>query len=206
MTTVQLSAGKHVLRVAFEIGGLNFNSIDIGPIGSTADNSSATGGSTIENTTAGQQPYGGTPWRLPGTIEAEDYDTGGQGIAYHDTTAGNLGSQYRTDGVDIWYSGTPSIGYFTGANSTGEWLEYTVNVAYAGSYKLDLRVATPKSSVKLRAKIDNVYVTGPISVPNTGAWDVWQTVSATANLKAGKHVLRVEFIQGGVNLNWIDIF
>ena len=197
MTTVQLSAGNHVLRVEFELGGLNFDWIDISPIGSTS------GGTTTGGSTAGQQPYGGTPLRLPGTIEAEDYDTGGEGVAYHDTNAGNKGGQYRTDAVDIWKAYKD---YYTGANSSGEWLEYTVNVAYAGSYKLDLRVATPLSGRKLRVKLDGVDVTGLISVPNTGGWLAWQTVRATANLKAGKHVLRVEFIQGGLNLNWIDAY
>ena len=49
----------------------------------------------------GQQPFGGTPRAIPGTIQAEDYDTGGEGVAFHDTTAGNSGAQYRTDAVDI---------------------------------------------------------------------------------------------------------
>ena len=33
-------------------------------------------------------PFSGTPIALPGTIEAENYDKGGEGVAYHDTTAG----------------------------------------------------------------------------------------------------------------------
>jgi len=52
MTTVQLSAGKHVLRVEFELGGLKFNWIDINPIGSNNTVATNTG------STAGQQPYG----------------------------------------------------------------------------------------------------------------------------------------------------
>ena len=38
---------------------------------------------------------------VPGTIEAEDYDNGGEGVAYHDTVAGNQGGAYRSDDVDI---------------------------------------------------------------------------------------------------------
>ena len=34
-------------------------------------------------------PYSGTPIAIPGTIEAEDYDLGGPGIAYQDNNAGN---------------------------------------------------------------------------------------------------------------------
>jgi hypothetical protein len=195
MTTIQLSAGEHVLRVVFDRGGLKFNWMDISPIGATTKGS-----------TTGQKPYGGTPRRVPGTIEAEDYDTGGEGVAYHDTTSGNKGGKYRTDDVDITSSGKSSNGFFTKYNDTDEWLEYTINAAYAGSYKLDFSVATPKSGRKLRVKLDGVYVTNPIKVPNTGAWDAWQTVRAKANLKAGKHVLRVEILQGGLNFDWIDIY
>ena len=48
-----------------------------------------------------QLPYNGTAWPIPGTIEAENYDTGGKFVAYYDTTAGNSGGQYRSDDVDI---------------------------------------------------------------------------------------------------------
>ena len=44
-------------------------------------------------------PYGGTPISVPGTIQAENYDNGGEGIAYHDMDANN--QFYRTgEGVD----------------------------------------------------------------------------------------------------------
>ena len=64
---------------------------------------------------------------------------GGEGVAYHDRDAGNKGGQYRSDDVDIWLSS--SEGYYTGANGTGEWLEYTVDVADSGEYRLDLLVS-----------------------------------------------------------------
>jgi len=39
---------------------------------------------------------------LPGTVNATNYDNGGEGVAYHDTEAANQGGQYRpADGVDI---------------------------------------------------------------------------------------------------------
>ena len=76
---------------------------------------SAVASATFTGTAGGQPAYpSGLPWMVPGTIEAEDYDTGGQGIAYNDQTAGNKGRQYRTDDVDIWYSNNPPEGYYTG--------------------------------------------------------------------------------------------
>lgn len=35
--------------------------------------------------------YGGEPASIPGTIEAEEYDFGGQSVAYYDTDVGNNG-------------------------------------------------------------------------------------------------------------------
>lgn len=37
----------------------------------------------------------------PSRIEAEDYDEGGDGTAYHDTDPENQGGAYRSDGVDL---------------------------------------------------------------------------------------------------------
>src|SRR5258708_6055890 len=62
-----------------------------------------------------QSPYLGTPWPIPGKLEAENYDTGGEGIAYHDTDTSNDGGQYRTsEGVDIEVCGDTGGGYDVG--------------------------------------------------------------------------------------------
>src|SRR5688572_26895545 len=89
-----------------------------------------------------QSPYGGTARPIPGTIQAEDYDLGGQGCAYNDTTAGNSGNHYRTDNVDLQPStGGNEPGTNVGWVAAGEYLRYTVNVAAAGQYRMELRVA-----------------------------------------------------------------
>jgi hypothetical protein len=141
---------------------------------------------------------------LPGLVQAEHYDVGGEGVAYHDTTAGNAGGKYRSDRVDIWRS--PSEGYYTGNNATGEWLEYTVEVATAGAYRVALRVATPKSGRQLRLALDGVNVTGLITLPNTRGWQRWQTVrDIPLTLPAGRHVLRVTVVRGGLNFGWLEV-
>ena len=87
-----------------------------------------------------QLPYGGTAWPIPGTIEAENYDTGGQFVAYYDTTAGNSGGQYRSDDVDI--ETCSDGGYDVTGIKTGEWLKYSVDVSSSGLYKITARVAS----------------------------------------------------------------
>ena len=61
---------------------------------------------------AATTPFGGTPVALPGTIQAENFDDGGEGVAYHDTTAGNTGGQFRNTDVDI--EAEPEGGYDVG--------------------------------------------------------------------------------------------
>src|SRR5207302_1518276 len=78
----------------------------------------------------GPTPFSGTPSPIPGVIEFENFDIGGEGVAYHDTTANNEGLKFRTgDGVDIESTTDTGGGYDVGYAHTGEWMGYTVNVA-----------------------------------------------------------------------------
>ncbi len=79
-----------------------------------------------------QTPFSGTPIALPGRIEAENFDKGGEAVGYHDNDAANLGASYRTtEGVDI--EACAEGGYDVGWTNPGEFIAYTVNVASAGN-------------------------------------------------------------------------
>jgi hypothetical protein len=137
-------------------------------------------------TTVTQTPYAGVI-NLPGTVEAENYDNGGEGVAYHDNDANNITNTYRTDGVDIE---TCSEGGFNmNYSNNGEWTEYTVNVASTGSYNIATRVASPIGG-SFHIEIDGVNVTGASTVPNTGGWQNWVDVTKTVSLTAGQHIMR----------------
>ena len=142
-----------------------------------------------------QTPYNVTPAAIPGTIQFEHYDEGGEGAAYHDNMPGNDASntyRYPTD-VDAWDGG---IGYV----QAGEWLEYTVNVTAAGSYKVDVSLGAAVSGGVFHIEFDGVDKTGPIQVPNTGSWGAYQTVSKSGiNLSAGQYVMRVVMDANGTN-------
>ena len=156
-------------------------------------------------------PYGnnGNPRTISATdptrVQAEDYDNGGEGVAFHDTTSGNSGNAYRTDDVDIESCSDTGVGYDIGYSAAGEWLEYTINVASPGSYSLKLRAAGAGGGT-VRAWFDAVNKTGTMTIPNTGGWQTWTDVNKTAiPLSAGQQVMKVEMLSGGYNLNWIEL-
>src|SRR5262249_10834170 len=123
-------------------------------------------------------PYGAVP-SLPARIEAENYDKGGEGVSYHDTTAGNSGNVDRTDDVDIEATTDAGGGYNIGWAAAGEWLEYTVNVGATGTFDLDLRVAATSATQTVRVLVDGVDKTGTMNVPNTGNYQTFQTITKT---------------------------
>jgi probable HAF family extracellular repeat protein len=139
----------------------------------------------------GQAPFGGTPRGIPGTIEAEDFDEGGEGVAYHDLSAGNSGEAYRQTDVDIEPTTDAGNGMDVGWISAGEWLEYTVSVAAAGTYVLEARVANTEAGGVFHVEMDGVDKTGAMAVPSTGDWQIWTTLTRAVTLEAGTHVLRI---------------
>ena len=68
-------------------------------------------------------PFSGTPVSLPGTIQAENYDTGGSAVAYSDSTSGNSGGAYRNDNVDIESTTDTGGGYDVGWIAPGRVVE-----------------------------------------------------------------------------------
>jgi hypothetical protein len=142
---------------------------------------------------------------IPGTIQAEDYDIGGENVAYFDTTPGNSGGAYRSDDVDIEATADLGGGFDVGWTAPGEWLNFSSNVASAGSYTLALRVAATTANNTMHVEVNGANVTGPITVPNTGGWQNWTTITTGAfSLSAGPQVVRVVFDSGGYNLNWMQ--
>jgi hypothetical protein len=154
----------------------------------------------------GGTPYGGTPHAIPGTIETEDYDLGGEGVAYHDMTTGNAGGVYRTDDVDIKVSGDTGGGYAIGWFQSGEWLEYTVDVARSALYDVELRFGSIYTDRSLSLTFNGTNVTGAVAAPLVGAWDSYLLSVTVSNvsLTAGQQTMRVVMgPQDWVDINWI---
>jgi hypothetical protein len=87
-------------------------------------------------------PFGGTAWAIPGTIQAEDFDDGGEGVAYHDDGTDNTGGQYRRPTSISRQRATTAAASTLAGIAPGEWLAYTVSVTSTGTYDLDARVGS----------------------------------------------------------------
>jgi hypothetical protein len=181
--------------------------VDSSLIARSLSRSFTTGGSSGGGGTSA--PFGGTPISLPGTIQAENFDEGGQSVAYYDTTSGNAGGKYRSTDVDIESTSDSGGGYNVGWMAVGEWLNYTVNVGTSGTYDLEFRVAANGSGGTFRLEVNGTDKTGTLTIPNTGGWQNWTTVRKTGvSLSAGTQVWRFRVTGAGStgvvgNLNWV---
>ncbi len=157
-----------------------------------------------------REPFGGKAVKLPGKIEAENFDvpgTGKENKTYYDADSENHActdedktaecSKVREDtGVDIYKKSSGAV--VVGHNQAGEWLEYTVNVKEAGEYTMTASVATGNSDPGFTLSIDGDLVA---EVPVSGSsWDDFKNVTAKVTLPAGEHILRLE-----VTTSWFDI-
>jgi hypothetical protein len=161
---------------------------------------------SVTMSTAGAEgPYGGTPAGIPGTVQAANYDTGGQGVAYNVTSVNGTGNSYRSDGVDLESCSDTGCGDDLGWTAAGQWFKYTVNVATAGTYAVSFRLASP-SGVTDGLHIANAAgsnLSGNVNVPATGGWQTWTTVTASVTLPAGQQTLTVDQDNAGWNLHYM---
>ena len=150
-------------------------------------------------------PYSGTPVALPGIIQAENFDKGGEGMTFHDSDTNDEGdAAYRTDngGLDLvkGNSGT-AIGYTV----NNEWTEYTVNVKEPGEYSFEATCSNGGSSnggfTINTVKGTTVTQVGKVTVTPTGGWDTYKVMSGklSKNLAEGEQILR--FTINGANCN-----
>lgn len=171
----------------------------------------ATGGCAVsgDHGTAATRPYQGRVHAIPGTIELEDFDEGGEGVAYHDLDPENQEKKeppYRQTGVDLEWRKAASGQFNVGWTRPGEWLVYTVDVKRAGTYRIDLHVACKGPGGTFRLEFNGVDRTGPVAVPDTGGWEHLKPMSHSGvKLVAGRQVMKVVMVTGGVSGSIGDI-
>jgi hypothetical protein len=146
---------------------------------------------------------------VPGKIEAEDYDRGGAGVAYADSSPGNSGGAYRADDVDIEPIRGTAAAFNVGWMAAGEWLRYTIDASAAGSYTVEARVASSGGGGTFHLEVNGAK-SGAIRIPDTGGWQQWQTVTTTLTLAAGVQQLRLVLDTNGTtgavgNLDYVRL-
>jgi hypothetical protein len=131
---------------------------------------------------------------IPGRLQCEYYDLGGEGIAYHDSDSINSGSgrlnpadgsylhEFRMkEAVDISYTKfqDPAIDnnpfnlvepqkdqLYVGWTKPGEWIKYTVDVKKSGTYELGIMFTSNKNG-KISISVNDKDMTGLLLIPST---------------------------------------
>jgi hypothetical protein len=148
------------------------------------------------------QPYNGITAKIPGIVEAENYDVGGEGSAYHDSDSGNTTGAYRSDDVDI--EANPG-GYHISYIASGEWLNYSVDVV-SGNYYIDIFSA---SAADMRHAIsfemDGAAVSGVITLPTNGSWTEFViTTYGPVSLTGNERVMRIDMNGSDFNIDKVE--
>lgn len=144
----------------------------------------------LKNIIPQRAAYNNTPAKVPGTVEAEKFDVGMDGITYHDDDIENLGGAYRLGpGVDIYKSG--SI-YYIAHTQPGEWMEYTLNVQKDGRYKLTAYASSPQGNGTFKIIFDSTDTLN-YTVTKTDTINSFTPVAQEVILTTGEHIMRVLF-------------
>ena len=156
-----------------------------------------------------QKPFGDMV-SLPGVIEAENFDEGGETLSFHDTDkVDEGGTKYRSDneGLDIV---TGNGGHAIGYTAANEWTEYTVNVTTPGKYEFEATVSSGVTGSSFRiclVKNSTIMTLATVTVPQTGSsnWDTYKVVKGvlSRNLEEGEQVLRLVISGAQCNIDKI---
>ncbi|HTQ54524.1 MAG TPA: cellulase family glycosylhydrolase [Bryobacteraceae bacterium] len=175
------------------------------------------------------KPFLGHPQAIPGRVQAEFYDTGGEGVAYHDTEAENQGSgklnkgdrwvdRFRRDeGVDLSYTkagiDTTADGeaekpgeLYLGWTAPGEWVKYTIEVRESGSYLVSAHLSSRTDSAAISLAFDDAPPSQPIALPTTGHWHKWRVADRLLEVKLdpGLHVMTLAVLkEGNFNIDYL---
>ncbi|SHK69932.1 Cellulase (glycosyl hydrolase family 5) [Fibrobacter sp. UWOV1] len=167
---------------------------------------------TVETTPLVREAFSGEPAAIPGVIEAENYDKGGNRFSFYDKDATNKGEIYREDAVDVvtldgaTCNGDACKGYAIGYTEAGEWLEYSVKVAADGKYGVRANVATASETSKIQLLVDGKVLLDTVTIDKVDTtWNVYKEIDiGAANLTAGEHILRLVIAGSYVNVDWLE--
>lgn len=150
-------------------------------------------------------PYNTRYASIPGTLEAEHYDYGGNGVSYFDSSPelnkGGESAKFRADeGVDIREG---NGGYVIGWVGDGEWAEYSVYAHKTGLFNANIvAAATKEGEVSIMRNGD--IIADKVAIGITGSNDKYQNNTIQIQLNKGVHRLRVLFNKGDFDFDKIE--
>jgi beta-glucanase (GH16 family) len=105
--------------------------------------------------------------------------------------------------VETCSEGGQDMGYI----DAGDYLVWNgINFPTSGSYLIEYRVASGASGGTISSDLNAGSIQlGSSTIPGTGGWQTWTTVSKTVNVNAGTYNFGVYAQTGGYNLNWVRI-
>ncbi|MDN5290759.1 MAG: endoglucanase [Anaerophaga sp.] len=127
-------------------------------------------------------------FNIPGKIEAEDF--------------------LINNGFQLENCQDTGGGQNTGYANPGDFVEFAINVEKENDFKVEYRVATPRSDAKLVfqvAKEDGFVNLDTITFDATGGWQNWETQSGKVTLPAGRYKIRLKTLHSEYNLNWFRL-
>ena len=133
------------------------------------------------------------PHRVPGTVEAEDFDEGAQNVVYYESDSKLADVGYRgSHAVDVRAESKASGGYYIGDVQPGEWMCYTIEVDEDGAYAIEtFCVKGDGSEGSFYFEVDGRGASRSIDMPLGGWTDFSHKVKANGiQLTKGKHVLK----------------
>jgi len=133
--------------------------------------------------------YEVTKHAVPGKIEAETFSA--------------------MSGVRVEATVDTGGGQNLGFLNDGDWTEYTLEVAQAGRYAIDLRYASPNGTEGVTIESPGADPLSASLTEATGDWQAWSTATiGEIDLPAGETTLKVTYNLPGdddINLNWIEL-
>ena len=156
------------------------------------------------------EPEPQTPFKgvieIPGKVEAENFDVPGKGSGNNSyLVSGSCddtwNTEYRKDAsVKI---GEKNGGLVLGCNPTGNYFQYTINVAEAGTYKINATVAADGEGALL-FKVGDKAVSDSLKYTGT-SWTTFEQVSGTVTLDKGEQILTMEVAKGYIDIDYFEI-
>jgi hypothetical protein len=169
------------------------------------------------------QAYG-VPHAVPGRIEAENFDPGGEGVGFHAPPAKDGADKHRRwklyrpeEGAPIGSEGLGRLmdgNYSLYAFMPGTWWRYALDVAAPGDYTVVVRAQTNEKDRTIRVQIDGADV-GTIAVPQTHETRAdyrnrifyWgEAAIEKVALRKGKQALTLVAEGDAVHVDRIDVF